>query len=74
MRQPPATLNYAFLQGSTAQLVSNKDGACKTQKADVPKAGARVKLTFAREEKKRKKERNLTTSPTKSKINYLSFY
>lgn len=52
MRQPPATLNYALLQGSAAQLVSNKDGACKTQKADVSKAGARVKLTFVREEKK----------------------
>lgn len=70
MSQPPVTLNYALLQGSAAQLDSNNDGACKTQKADVSKAGARVKLTFAREERKR----NLTTFPTKSKINYLYFY
>lgn len=52
MRQPLVTLNYALLQGSATQLVSNKDRACKTQKADVSKAGARVKLTFAREEEK----------------------
>ena len=68
MRQPPATLNYALLQGSTAQLVSNKDGACKTQKADVPKAGARVKLTFAREEKKERKKETLPLLQQRAKL------
>lgn len=49
MRQSPVTLNLTLPWGSAVGSVSNKGEPCKIQKRAVSEAGARVKLTFARD-------------------------